>query len=68
MYWGQQRSRISFLGQAAIRRRQGCGHCPDAALVRLETPVGSGNQRTALHDWCYLELAELLTLLFQPQG
>ena len=37
-----------FLGQAAIRRRQACGHRPDAALVRLETPVGRGrNQRTA---------------------
>ena len=39
---------ISILGQAAIRRRQGRGHRPDAALVRLETPVGGGrNQRTA---------------------
>ena len=45
---GQQRSCISILGQAAIGRRQGRGHRPDAALVRLETPVGRGrNQRTA---------------------
>ena len=58
---GQLRaSCISFLGQAAIRRRQGCGHRPDAALVRLETPVGRGrNQGPRLHDWCYLELADL---------
>jgi SRSO17 transposase len=41
-------SAVSILGQAAIRRRQGRGHRPDAALVRLETPVGRGrNQRTA---------------------
>jgi SRSO17 transposase len=45
---GQQRSCVSILGQAAIGRRQGRGHRPDAALVRLETPVGRGrNQRTA---------------------
>jgi len=32
----------------------------DAALVRLEAPVGrSRNQGPRLHDWCYLELADL---------
>src|SRR5664279_2174306 len=46
---GQQRSCIPILGQAAIGRRQGRGHRPDAALVRLETPVGRGrNQRLSL--------------------
>ena len=45
---GQQRSCISFLGQAAIRRRQGCGHCPDAALVPTGNACRQGqNQRTA---------------------
>jgi SRSO17 transposase len=45
---GQQRSCVSILGQAAISRRQRCGHRLDAAFVRLETPVGRGrNQRTA---------------------
>src|SRR5450631_3147906 len=45
---GQQRSCIPFLGQAAVRRWQGRRHRPDAARVRLETPVGRGrNQRTA---------------------
>src|SRR6201998_207159 len=45
---GQQRSCIYILGQAAIGRRHGRGHRPDAARVRLETPVGRGrNQRTA---------------------
>jgi hypothetical protein len=44
---GQQRSCISVLGQGSIGRRHGRGHRPDAALVRLETPVGRGrNQRT----------------------
>src|SRR6266478_2110884 len=57
---GQQRACVSILGQAAIRRRHGRGHRPDAALVRLETPVGRGrNQGPRLHDWCYLELADL---------
>src|SRR6187399_3518295 len=44
----QQRSCISILGQAAIRCRHGRRHRPDAARIRLETPVGRGrNQRTA---------------------
>ena len=44
---GQQRSCVSILGQAAINRRQGRGHRPDAALIRLEAPViRSRNQRT----------------------
>src|SRR6202790_4945543 len=58
--WGQQRSCVSILGQATAGRRYGCRPRPDAALIRLEAPVGgSRNQRTALHDWCYLELADL---------
>jgi len=45
---GQQRSCVSILGQAAIRRRHGRGDRPDAAPIRLEAPVGRGwNQRTA---------------------
>jgi SRSO17 transposase len=60
MYSGQQRSCVSILGQATISRRQGRGHRPDAALVRLETPVGrAGTKGPRLHDWCYLELADL---------
>ena len=45
---GQQRSCVSILGQATAGRRYGRGHRPDAALIRLEAPVGgSRNQRTA---------------------
>src|SRR5258705_6256495 len=56
--WGQQRSCVSILGQAAASLRHRRGHRLDAAFVRLETPVGRGrDQRT--HDWCYLELADL---------
>ncbi|MGY2932683.1 SRSO17 transposase [Bradyrhizobium sp. GM6.1] len=46
--WGQQRSCVSILGQATAGRRYGCRPRPDAALIRLEAPVGgSRNQRTA---------------------
>jgi hypothetical protein len=45
---GQQRSRVSILGQTTAGRRYGRRHRPDAALIRLEAPVnGSRNQRTA---------------------
>ena len=44
---GQQRSCVSILGQTTAGRRYGRRHRPDAALVRLEAPVGgSRNQRT----------------------
>jgi len=51
---------FSILGQAAISHRYGRRHRPDAALVRLEAPVGRGrNQRTAAARLVYLELADL---------
>jgi len=57
---GQQRSCVPILGQAAISLWRRCGHCLDAAFVRLETPVGrDGTKGPRLHDWCYLELADL---------
>ena len=35
-------------------------HRPDAARARLETPLGrAGTKGPRLHDWCYLELADL---------
>src|SRR3979411_221265 len=42
---GQQRACVSILGQAAIGRRHSRGHRPDAALVRLETPIGRGRKQ-----------------------
>ena len=58
---GQQRSCVSFLGQAAIRRRQGCGHCPDAALVRAGNACRQGPEPKdrGCMIGCYLELADL---------
>jgi len=47
-------------GASDRRSPYGRRHRPDAAHIRLEAPVGgSRNQRTRLHDWCYLELADL---------
>src|ERR1700686_46510 len=57
---GQQRSCIPILGQAAIGRRQGRGHRPDAALVDWKRlSAGAGTKGPRLHDWGYLELADL---------
>ena len=59
---GQQRSCISFLGQTAIRRRHGLRE--DVARTRRSSDwkrlsAGDGSKGPRLHDWCYLELADL---------
>jgi len=47
-------------GAATAGRRYGCGPRPDAALIRLEAlSAGAGTKGPRLHDWCYLELADL---------
>jgi SRSO17 transposase len=57
---GQQRSCISILGQAAIGRRHRRGHRPDAAASDWKRlSAGAGTKGPRLHDWCYLELADL---------
>ena len=55
---GQQRSCISFPWGKAIRRRQGCGRSVARPTGNARNGRGR-NQRPRLHDWCYLELADL---------
>jgi len=54
----QQRSCVQFLG----KRRSVSGTAaksPRPTFIRLETLSAGTNQRPRLHDWCYLELADL---------
>jgi len=57
---GQQRACISILGQASIRRRHGCRHRQTRrASDWKRLSAGAGTKGPRLHDWCYLELADL---------
>ena len=57
---GQQRSCISILGQTTIGRRYGrdiARKLRSSDWKRLS--AGAGTKGPRLHDWCYLELADL---------
>jgi len=57
---GVSRAHVFDPGQARSVSGTRRGHRLDAAVVRLETlSAGDGTKGPRLHDWCYLELADL---------